>query len=134
MKKIYQDTENKGGYMTLLSVLIVGAIAVAVTVSIIFSGLSAGRDGFAYQQMQQAKAFASACAEESLNQIRSAISFVGSGTLNFDLGTCSYTVTNQGGENRAISVTGTVGTVVRKMNITVSAINPLVVVSTWQEI
>jgi hypothetical protein len=131
-KKIkFKKTES--GYIALLSVIIIGIIGVSVGVSLVLLGLGSSRDSFALQQSNQAKALANACAEEGLQKIRESTSFTGSGGLSLDSGTCSYTVASQGGSNRTVVVSGTVGTIVRKASITVTQINPTITVSSWLE-
>lgn len=122
------------GYITLISVLVVGAVGVAITLSIILLGLGSSRTSFAVEQSNQARALANACAEEALQQIRSLTPFTGSGNLTLGQGTCAYTVTSQGAENRTITASGTVGTITRKVKIIISNINPVVTVTTWQEV
>ena len=125
--------EKKNGYVTLISVLVIGAVGVAITLSLILLGAGSSRTSFALQQSAQAKGLANACAEEALEQIREATSFTGSGNLTLGQGICSYTVTNTGGANRTVTTSGTVGTITRKVSITITAINPLIIVGSWQE-
>jgi hypothetical protein len=122
------------GYITLLSVLVVGAIGVAVATSLLVLGVSSSRSSFAYQQMYQAQELVQACAEEGLEQIRIASAYTGSGSVSAGQGVCTYSVTSQGGELRTLDATSTVGSVVRKTKVVLSAINPLLVVSSWQEV
>lgn len=122
------------GYITLLSVLVVGAVGVSLTVSLLLLGLGSSRTSFAVEQSNQAKGLANACAEEALERIREATSFTGSGNLSLGSGSCTYSVTNQGGQNRTVTTTGTVGTLVRKVSILVSAITPAILISSWQEV
>ena len=122
------------GYITLLSVLVVGAVGIAITVSLVTLGVGASRSSFAYQQLHQAKALANACAEEALQQIRSLDTFTGANNLTLGVETCSYSVTSQGGQNRTINATGTVGTIVRKVQVSLTAINPNLIVSSWHEV
>ena len=129
-EKLYND--NKG-YVTLVSVLVVGAVGTAIALSLILLGNGSSRTSFALQQSAQAKGLANACAEEALEQIRGSTSFTGSGNLTLGQGTCSYTVTNTGGTNRTVTASGTVGTIIRKVSISITAIDPLIVVSSWQE-
>ena len=121
------------GFITLLSVLVVGAVATAVAISLILLGLGSARTSFALQQSNQAKALANACAEEALEQIRESTPFTGSGNLSNSDGTCSYAVTSQGGQNRTLMTTGTVQMVWRKITITISNISPTITVTSWQE-
>ena len=124
---------NDAGYVTLISVLVVGAVGVAIALSLILLGAGSSRTSFALQQSVQAKGLANACAEEALEQIRESTLFTGSGNLTIGQGTCSYTVTDTGGTNRTVTASGTVGTIIRKVSISITAINPLIVVTSWQE-
>lgn len=127
------NTTNNG-YVTLLSVLLLGAVGMAVTTSLLLSGIGNSRTGLAHQHSHQARALANACAEEGLEQIRNLISYTGSGNLTLGGGTCSYTVTNQGGENRTVTAQGTMGTAVRKVKVIINDINPRIAVVTWEEV
>lgn len=122
------------GYIALIGVLIIGAVGVAITSSLILLGLSSSRTSFAVEQGSQAKALASACAEEGLEQIRNSTGFAGSGNLFLGQGVCSYTVTNGGGQNRTIDSSGTIGTIIRKVKVVISGISPLITVTLWQEV
>src|SRR3989338_257102 len=126
--------DNSSGFITLLSVLVIGAVATAVATSLIFLGLGSARTSFAAQQSGQARALATACAEEALERIRESSSFSGNGELNNADGICSYAVTSQGGANRAIFTTGTVAAFWRKTRITIDRINPTINIASWQEI
>mgnify|MGYP001563863367 FL=1 len=125
--------KSSHGFITLISVLVVGAVGVAITLSMILLGLGSSRTSFALEQSNQAKALANACAEEAMQQIRDSTPFTGSGNLTLGQGTCSYTVTNTGGQNRTITSTGTVGTIVRKSTVIINQINPSILVTSWQE-
>lgn len=132
MRMLYNKLRR--GYITLVSVLVVGAIGVAIMLSLILLGIGISRTSFAYQQSNQAKGLANACGEEAMQRIRDSTPFVGSGTLLLGQGTCGYTVTTQGPQNRTITASGTVGTIIRKVRIVINRINPTIQVVSWQEI
>ena len=123
---------NKGGYITLISVLIVGAVAIAITTSMLLLGLGSSRTSFALEHGYQAKALANLCVEEALQQMRDFTPFSGTNNLSAGQGICTYTVTNTGGQNRLITAQGTVGTIVRKISINVNTINPKINGVSWQ--
>ena len=126
--------KDDSGYITLISVLVIGAVGVAITLSLILLGNGSSRTSFALQQSTQAKGLANTCAEEALQQIRDSTPFSGSGNLTLGQGTCSYTVTKQLGQNRTIIAFGTVGTIIRKVNIIINKINPTITLTSWQEV
>lgn len=126
--------KGQSGYIVLISVLIIGAVGVAVAVAVLWLGLGDSKGSFALEQSNQAKALANACSDEALQQIRDSTSYTGTGNLTLGQGTCTYTVTNTGGTSRTITSTGTVGTVVRKVKITIDTINPSINVTSWKEV
>lgn len=134
LSEFRRTPKGSRGYITLMSVLVVGAVGVALTVSLILLGLGSSRTSFAVEQSNQAKALANACAEEALEQMREATDFTGNGSLALGAGNCTYNITSQGGENRTVTTSGTVGTLVRKVSILVNDITPVITVSSWQEI
>jgi hypothetical protein len=128
------DKKYKKGYIALITVLVIGAVGLAITISVILLGLGASRTSFALTQSNQAKAFANACAEEALQQIRDAIPYEGTGNLTLGQGSCTYTVTKLTAQNRTITASGTVGTIIRKVSIALDKITPSINITSWQEV
>ena len=129
-----QHARGNKGYILLISVLILGAIGIAVASSLLLLGLGSSRSSFAFEQSNQAKLLANACAEEGLQQIRNVTSFTGVGNFSLGQGSCAYLVTSQGGENRIVEASSTVDTIVRKTKVTVNDINPAIVVVSWVDV
>jgi hypothetical protein len=126
-------TGTTPGFISLLVVALMGAIGVSVVVAVLVLGLNAARDSFALERAGQAKELAIACVENSLESIRASTAYLGTANLTLASGTCTATVTDLGGESRQIVSTGTVGTVVRRLTVVIAAINPNVLISSWQE-
>lgn len=120
------------GYILLISVIIVGAIATAIAVGLLYLGAGSSKNAISHQQSEKAKAAANACAEEALEQIRLNQNYSGSGNISINGGMCEYSVINTGGQNRAIDVSSTMDAVSRRVFITVTAIMPKII-ATWQE-
>lgn len=131
-KNIWYNRETSG-YITLVSVLVVGVISVAITVSILLLGVGSSQTSFVDERSNQAKGVVNACIEEALQQIHDSLSFTGSGTLTLGQGTCGYSVINEGGSNRTIISSSTVDTVVRKVTVQINQLNPTIQISSWQE-
>lgn len=124
----------RDGYIALLSMLIAGAVGSVIAVSVLFFGLDSMRSSFDFQASSSAWAFANACAEEGLQQIRTSASFTGTGSITFTRGSCSYTVANTGGSTRSISALATVSSTTRRSFISITKITPRIVISSWQEV
>ena len=122
------------GFALLIGTVIIGAVALSISIFLLMSGLQLSETGFAFQESSRARAYANACAEEALQQIRDAASYVGSDSLVFLQGSCSYVVTSQGGESRFIQSEGVADSSVRRAEIQVNAIQPSIQISSWQEV
>lgn len=127
------------GYMTFMSVLIAGAVGVAVAVSVLYLGLGASRADFSLEQSGQAKALADACAEKALRALKSDLAYAGNETVELGQGTCSVGPVTQADGQYRIQASGNAGDVVRKVEAKVtpildgSTVLGLTLVS-WQEV
>ena len=122
------------GYIGLISVLFVGAVGTMIATTVLLLGLASSRTSFAQVQSNQAKALANACAEEALQQVRDFVPFSGNGTLTIGQGSCNYTVAKLTGQNRSVAAAGLVGAVIRRVAVSLTAINPQIIISSWQEV
>jgi len=122
------------GIITLVSILIFGAMGLTISLALIMSATDSDLTSVTAIESAKARYLANACADEALEQIRQSTPFTGSNTINFQDGTCQYTVASQGGQNRTIEASGTVNTVVRKVAIAIDQINPSINISSWQEV
>lgn len=120
-------------FITLIGVLILGAVGVAIASSLLLFGIGTSRSAFAAEQSVQAQALANACAETALDTIRVTPAYTGTTPLTFGPGTCSATVTNTGGTTRLVVASGTVDTVVRRVSLVVATVAPITLTS-WQEV
>jgi hypothetical protein len=128
-----RKTCNNSGYVTLISLLIIGAVGLSVTASLVLLSLGSSRTSFVLEQGNQARALANACAESALQQIWNADTYTGTGNLTLGQGTCAYAVSGAS-VPKTITASGMVGTVVRKISITVDSLHPYVHIFSWQEV
>lgn len=125
---------QENGFVALISVIIVGAVAVSVATSLLLLGIGSSKTSFSLEQSNQAKALANGCAEQALEIIRENPSYSGIGGLTLSQGTCSYAVIDSGGQNRIINAIGVVGSITRKVKISVNRITPVINTALWQEV
>lgn len=128
------NRNNENGYVALLSVLIVGAAATAIALTLLLTGTDSQKSSLVTQRSMQARSLATACAEEALQQMHDDTAFTGTDTLNIGQGSCTYTVTNTGGTNRIIDASGTVGDVVRKIQVYATIETLSISITSWQEV
>lgn len=124
----------QSGYVALIAVLLVGSASLAIGLALLMTAVDSQRSTLVEQRSIQARNIASACTEEALQQIHDDTAFTGSNNLNIANGSCSYTVTNTGGSNRTITASGTVDTVVRRMQLTITIGVSTITINTWQEV
>ncbi len=129
-----RSATHKNGYALLLGILVIGAVAAAITTSLLLAGITSSRTSLADEQSKRAIGYVNSCLEEALQQIHDSTPFTGSSTIAFNNGSCTFTVTSQGAQNRTISASSTVGTVVRKARVVIDKITPSINVVSWQEV
>ena len=126
--------KKQNGYIALLTVLIIGAAATAISVTVLLLGADSQRSALVSQQSKQARFLAIACANEALQVIHDTTSYTGTGNLTLGQGSCTYTVASTGASTRTITTTGTVEGVIRKIQASVTVTSSNISVSSWQEI
>jgi hypothetical protein len=128
-----KNNKYEKGYVALISVLIIGVVGVVISVSLLLLGIGQSKTSFSIDQSNQAKALADSCTFEALERIRLNSTYTGSGSITIGTDSCSFTVTNLGGTSREIQSTGTVDTVIRKVELQLDQVSPINVV-TWTEV
>ena len=119
------------GYIALLTVIIMGAVATVIATSLVLLGLGYSRSSLSESQAASAKSAADACTESALVQIRLSSSFTGSGNLTLSGSTCVYTVANT--VTSSIVATGVSGNSTRRVTVDLSSRSPNIVFTKWQE-
>ncbi len=123
------------GYIFLLTVLVVGAIASATAVSLLLLGWAAEQNGILIVQSGQAYEYAHTCAERALRSLRSDVGYIGSGSITFSRGTCAiHAIGGEGNENRNICVEGFSGSSTHRMQLDVAQLLPSVIIRQWEEV
>jgi len=125
---------NNSGFAVLIGVLIVGAFGVAVALYLVLSGLYSYQNSFLLEQSVRAKNLANACAESALNHIQLCSIISGQGSVVIDGNTCNYEIIVNPDQSRTVQSSATVGSVVRKVKVVVSKIDPHVIVDSWQDV
>ncbi|HNX10943.1 MAG TPA: hypothetical protein PKI61_02280 [bacterium] len=129
-----QPAAAKPAYILLLSVIILGAVSLAVALTLLLLSISTGRSSSSLEQGTKARYLANACAEEGLQQIRVLKTYTGTTNLVYADGTCFYTVINTGGNTRQIQAAGTVNNHIQRMIINLNGLTPVLTVVSWQEV
>lgn len=128
------ELQKQSGYVALLTVLIMGAVATSVGVMLLTTGIDSQRAALIEMQSRQARAAAVACAEEALQIMHDATSYTGTNNLALSSSSCVYTVTNTGGDSRTIIASGTAGNVVKKVQVYATIGASSIGIISWQEV
>lgn len=125
--------KSSHGFVVLFIVIIMGSASLALslwmTTSSFWSIVSNRND----TKSHQARAYANACAELALENMRNNNNFIGASNGIIDGNICNYSVSNLGGNNRSIAVSADVGTVTRRLQIYTSGFNPIII-SSWKDV
>ncbi len=122
------------GYVFLISVLTIGVIASATTVSMILLGLAAQQNGATILESAQAEEYAQTCAERALQFLRSDPWYIGEQTFQFAHGSCFIdSIGGSGNEGRKICTLGSSGSSHRRLEIRLSRLLPVTLIETWRE-
>ena len=122
---------RKRGFAVLLSVLVLAAVGVALSTTLLYLSIGGTQTSLAISESQEANGLANACAESALEKLAVSSSYIGTASLTLGAGTCMYTVIGNGSSD-SIDSTGTVGSTIRKVEIKIAI--PQLTVSSWQEL
>jgi len=126
---------NRRGYIFLLSVIMIGAVAVATLSSLLLIGVGSMQIGYTVRQSEQARSLAQTCAERALRSLWEDTAYAGVEEFTFDEGQCDILqVGGSGNENRSICAEGRVGSTVRRYEILLERTLPSIQVSAWREV
>lgn len=129
------EQKQQSGYIALMAILIIGAAAVAISLALLSTSTDIQRSTLVQQQSKQARGLAVACAQEALQQVHDSTTYTGTTSISpIGQGNCSYTVTNTGATTRTILATGTVGNIVRKIQVYVTIGSSSISITSWQEV
>ncbi len=119
----------------LVTILVVGVIAAATSISLLLLGWAAEQNGITIQQGQQALEYAQTCVERSLRNMRNDPTYVGDTTITFTNGSCTMSpIGGIGNTDRAICVAGITPRSERRIEVLVSTLLPTTVIGSWQEV
>lgn len=124
--------KSPNGFAVIFSLLILAAVGVVISTSLLYMSVANTQTAVALQSSYQASDLANACAETALQKLVTSSAFVGTGSLTLGQGTCSYTIAANGASADKVTASGTVGTVVRKVEISIAV--PQLVIFSWQEV
>jgi nitrate/TMAO reductase-like tetraheme cytochrome c subunit len=119
------------GFIALITVFII--ISIALLISLGFGLLSIGEIDMGLKKTQSSQAYflANLCAEQALMKLKEDINYQGNETINIENGSCQIL---QIEGQWIIKTIGNVQNDIKKMRISVSQVNPKIIIDSWQEV
>ena len=125
----------RSGYIFLVSVLFVSAIAISVLGSYLLLSIASLENGVTYEQSTQALEHAQTCAERGLMSLFLDSGYAGQETIVLPSGTCDILQPGGfGNENRTLCTEGVSGAHTRRFEIVLEHLLPSIQVYSWQEV
>ncbi len=127
--------DDSRGVVTLLAILVVGAVGMTISVSALLFSISAAKTSLAEAESAQARGVANACAEIALHALQSNLNYSGNETRQIGNGTCTILpVINPGTPSPTINILGAVGLTKRKIQLIISSTQPSIQLASWKEV
>ncbi len=122
-------------YVALVTVMIIGAVGIAIVIAAVLGSLASSKNSLLSKQTKQASGLADACTEHALIKLKANVDYIGDEILDFTNGSCEIqTIPNPGNVDREIHTTGTIDHIIRKVKININAINPDLLITSWEEV
>ncbi len=131
--KFYQNKKEQG-FISLISVLIVGAVGLTITISLISQGISSSKISFSLEKYKKAMTLAEICVEEGLLRVRNDKGFLGEESFSFDEGNCSYEIKENEEDELYVYAVGESGFIKKRLKVTINETEPRVIISSWSRI
>lgn len=121
--------------MFLVSVLTIGAIAAATSVSLFLLGWAQEQNGYVLMQSSRAYEYAQSCMEDALLRLHDNVAYAGNEQRQFTYGTCTVdTLGGSGAYDRTLCVSGQSGQATRRLEVQVEQVYPVISIEQWREV
>lgn len=130
-----KHAHSRPGYIFLITVLMIGAIASATLLSLLLLGWAAEQNGYLNQLSQQGMEYMQICTERSLRSLRLDPTYAGDERFVFGANSCYvHKIGGSGNLDRTLCVEGVSGNTTRRMELQIKRLFPQVVIGSWQEV
>ena len=128
---IQEKVKTDKGFIALLTIFIILAIALLLGLSFGLLAISETNMSLEKTQSSQADFLANLCAEQALMELKEDINYQGNETIEAEGGNCQILPVEG---NWVIEVIANFQNQIKKTKITVTQVNPKMVISSWQEV
>ena len=124
---------KKNGFVALISVIIVSAIVLSISIFVVLSNLNVSLSAFLVSQSEQARNLAKTCSEKAIFEILENSNYNGVNSYNFSQGSCDYEVINLTFNRKQINSTGQFRSIFRKDIVVIEVIDNNLNIISWQD-
>ncbi len=129
------NKNKQKGYVALVSVLIVSALSLAVSIGVSMRSISGAHMGLSYKRSHQAHILATSCVYEALTALERDLEYAGNEDIIIEDKTCHvYTIEGEGNEDRVVKIEASVDGFVKKIRVEVLRISPTMQIASWKHV
>jgi len=127
--------KNQNGFIALISVLIVGAVVLVVSIGISLRSVDESNMSLDEQESHRALALANLCAEQALMKLESSLNYNGNESIIVGDESCDIlTIGGAGNLTRTVKTSSVVSGYTRRIKVEVSRISPIMQISSWESV
>lgn len=130
-----QKEQTRSAYIALISVLIIGAVILVISIGVASRSISETQMSFSEQQSHKALALANLCAEHALLKLGKSLDYTGGELITVDEESCDVlAVQGSGSANRTIKAQSIVSGYIKKVKVEVLEVLPVIQIASWEEV
>ena len=129
--KLKKNKKDQNGFALLYIMLVLASIIVAMSLAANQSGFFSANRMKSYTTAAEVRMIAMYCGENLLMQVRNTPGTTGSGTLNYNGGSCDYIISGAI-PDKTITITAQKNNIYKRLTITTSQVYPTIT-ATWLE-
>jgi len=128
-------TRDERGFIALISVMIIGILALLIAVNLSSRSVGEAYMGFDDQEAHRSLALAETCAEKALASLKISLTYPGNETVSIGDYTCQILpVEGTGNANRTIKTQSLASGYAKRIKIEIAQVNPSLQITSWQEV
>lgn len=133
--RLFKASDGKEGFIALISILIIGAVVLIISLGLLSRSYDETTMGFGEQESYRALSLANLCAELALIKLQSILNYAGGESIIEGGDSCDIlAIEGMGNLDRTVKAQSTISKYSKKVKIEVSQISPVLKITSWEEI
>lgn len=128
-------TKEEKGFIALISVLIIESVILVIVAGLSMRSISETGVSMSEHHSHRALALANLCAETALLKLESVLNYAGSESVIVGSDSCNIAaISGSGNMNRTVETSSTISGHIRRAQVQVAVISPVMQITSWTEI